>query len=195
MLKIYLENRSIILCDKDNTNYKNCVSVSSCEELSSLYTDFEKGLEDQIVFTYSDENMLKDWFFSMFTIVSAAGGLVQAESKSLFIFRRNVWDLPKGKIDDGETIEEAAVREVQEECGLSEVVIEKELLTTYHIYVFKGKTILKPTFWFLMKSSEETLTPEIEEDIEKAEWRTSDSIEDIKANTYPSILDVLSSAG
>ncbi len=110
-----------------------------------------------------------------FRWVPAAGGLVrQADTdRHLFIFRRGSWDLPKGKIDPGETPLQAALREVAEETGLRELTLGEALPTTYHTYrTGKEKRILKPTYWFRMSSTETALTPQAEEDIEQAEWRS-----------------------
>lgn len=110
-----------------------------------------------------------------FRWVPAAGGLVrQADTeRHLFIFRRGSWDLPKGKIDPGETPPQAALREVSEETGLREIELGEPLPTTYHTYRNgKEKRILKPTYWFRMISPETALIPQAEEDIERAEWRS-----------------------
>ncbi|MBC6996176.1 NUDIX domain-containing protein [Neolewinella lacunae] len=110
-----------------------------------------------------------------FRWVPAAGGLVrQAQTdQHLFIFRRGSWDLPKGKIDPGETPPQAAIREVSEETGLQQLELGEALPTTYHTYRNgKEKRILKPTYWFRMTSAGTALTPQAEEDIERAEWRS-----------------------
>ena len=91
-------------------------------------------------------------FLSIFNKVSAAGGLVlNSKEEILFIYRSNKWDLPKGSIEKGESIEETAIREVEEECGIFNLKVIKPLLTTFHIY-FQNGMKLKETFWFLMSS-------------------------------------------
>jgi ADP-ribose pyrophosphatase YjhB (NUDIX family) len=110
------------------------------------------------------------------------------------IYRRGKWDLPKGKIDEGESIKKAAWREVAEECGLKTHRIEDHYTDTYHIYEHKGKLILKRTYWYLMSAEEEVLTPQAEEDITKAEWIPVEEIEStIKEETYPMILSIVNS--
>ncbi len=137
-----------------------------------------------------------DEFQKLFRLVPAAGGLVRNEKgEGLFIFRRGYWDLPKGKIDKGETIAGAAVREVEEETGISDVTLGKELITTWHTYRQNGKRILKPTYWFEMHSSSPTLKLQHEEDIEKAAWMPLDSFFSSPPNpVYGAIRDVVGSA-
>jgi 8-oxo-dGTP pyrophosphatase MutT (NUDIX family) len=122
-------------------------------------------------------------------IVDAAGGLVFNEKNELLmIFRRGFWDLPKGKVDEGETIEACAKREVQEETGLQRINIESFLTTTYHTYLLKGKTIIKPSHWFKMKhSGAETLVPQTEEDITAIKFMNKEEAYKLLDNMYPTI--------
>ncbi|MCB9183440.1 MAG: NUDIX domain-containing protein [Flavobacteriales bacterium] len=132
-------------------------------------------------------------FSAPYHFVHAAGGLVQDEAGRLLVIKRlGVWDLPKGKLDRDEEVEHAAVREVQEECGLKHVRIVGEMPSTWHTYMRKGADHLKRTDWFLMASSAaETLTPQSEEDIEEVRWMTRSEVELILAETYPSLRPVL----
>ena len=111
-------------------------------------------------------------FEGRFKVIEAAGGLVRnASGEGLFIFRRGHWDLPKGKIDPGETKKQAAVREVQEETGIGQIELGKRLTTTYHTYRNrKNKRVLKRTYWYRMTTTDTTLIPQTEEDIETARW-------------------------
>ena len=142
---------------------------------------------------HPDLSALKADFFGLFKIQEAAGGLVLNEQdEALLIFRRGSWDLPKGKIDAGESREAAAVREVQEETGLVNVTLGEALLTTYHTFRnWKNKRVLKPTYWYRMTTTDRALVPQTEEDIERAEWMR---IEDFFAEdrvVYGNIVDVL----
>ncbi len=106
------------------------------------------------------------------------------------IFRRGFWDLPKGKIDEGESIAEAAIREVEEEAGISRITLGPFFYTTYHTYREKDqKRVLKVTDWYLMSAPEQALIPEAEEDIEKAEW--VDLSENVPTPIYGNIADLL----
>ena len=89
----------------------------------------------------------------------------------LFILRRGKWDLPKGKLKIGEKIRKCAIREVEEECGVDHLEIIRPLDITYHIYKRNEKTILKITYWFLMKTMfDGTLVPQIDEGITEAKF-------------------------
>ena len=106
--------------------------------------------------------------------VVAAGGYVvrpgRDEPEVLLIFRRGLWDLPKGKRDAGETVEACALREVREEIGVGELHLARELGTTVHGYQRKGQYHVKTTYWFLMQTPENRFTPEAREGIEAVAW-------------------------
>ena len=95
-------------------------------------------------------------------------------------------------MENGETIDEAALREVEEECGISNLQLDEELESTYHTYWMNNSWMLKRSYWFKMNySGNEELVPQTEEDIEKAIWIPSNQLEEFKANTYASILEVI----
>ena len=125
--------------------------------------------------------------------VAAAGGVVVDElGRLLAIKRLGKWDLPKGKVEKREEIEDAAVREVEEECGLEQVVLIKPVTSTWHTYERKKKHYLKRTDWFLMRaSSKERLTPQFDEDIEEVRWLDERGVRMMEKDTYPSLLPVL----
>ena len=147
----------------------------------------------QVVIFYDDVEKLWHDFQSTFKLIEAAGGIVyNASDEVLVIFRRDFWDLPKGKIDKGETPEQAAIREIQEETGLNEVTFRnRNAFNTYHTYTQKGKRILKKTYWFTMNTSETKLSPQTSEDIEQAQWVNLNDFLSSKPVIYNSILDVL----
>lgn len=149
---------------------------------------------------FEDEfKMIEDTaeFIKDYTMIAAAGGVViNDEGQVLMIFRRNKWDLPKGKLEEGELIEDCAEREVKEETGLSEIKVEKFLLTTYHTYTEKGKSILKDTHWYLFHAHGiQDLIPQTEEGIMKIEWIYPSELSAYTNNTYELIKDVLYAAG
>ncbi len=129
-------------------------------------------------------------------LVEAAGGLVKNEAdKYLFIYRNDRWDLPKGKIEKDEKTKVAAVREVEEECGIKVANLGEKICKTYHMYHWKGKTVLKKTHWFIMgHKGKGKLIPQLEEGITDARWLGAGQIEMIMQNTFPSIVDVLEKA-
>ncbi len=127
------------------------------------------------------------------TLIEAAGGLVKnSYGNYLFIYRNDKWDLPKGKIEKDEKVREAAVREVEEECGIKVSKLKEKICKTYHVYVNRGEVVLKKTHWFMMTSKgNEKLKPQKEEGITDVRWFEKHHIEPIIDNTFPSILDVL----
>lgn len=132
-------------------------------------------------------------FSKEMTTVEAAGGLVLNEKGDvLMIFRRGSWDLPKGKIDPGESVEAAAIREVEEETGLSQLEVKLKLQVTYHTYKIDNEFIIKPTHWFkmLLKGSQ-SLVPQTEEDITQICWMGKEEVTSIIDRTYSSIKELL----
>jgi len=140
---------------------------------------------------------LWELFKKQFIIIEAAGGLVRnKKGEYLFIYRLGKWDLPKGKIEQGENANEAAVREVEEECGISQLSVGNELAPTYHIYQQKEKLILKRTYWFEMTyNRDETLVPQGEEGIEKVIWVAPSHLKNQKENTYLSLKEMIEKLG
>ena len=145
------------------------------------------------VFYHPDLEELKKALYKKFTIVVAAGGLVQNEKKEiLLIFRRGKWDLPKGKLDKGENLEACAVREVEEETGLQKVKLLSPLTITYHTYHEGARFILKESHWYRMKvSGVQKLVPQLEEAITEIKWVNPIDLEKYMKNAYPSVVDVL----
>jgi 8-oxo-dGTP pyrophosphatase MutT (NUDIX family) len=125
-------------------------------------------------------------------LVEAAGGLVKNQyGEYLFIYRNDKWDLPKGKIEKKEKTKVAAVREVEEECGIK-VKLGNKICKTYHTYIWKGKFTLKKTHWFDMNyKGNDKLVPQLEEGITDVRWFKTEKIGEILDNTFPSIIDVL----
>ncbi|MBQ7222549.1 MAG: NUDIX domain-containing protein [Bacteroidales bacterium] len=113
----------------------------------------------------------------------------------LMILHRNIWDLPKGMLEQNETVRECAVREVREETGVRNLTAGKEICVTHHTYLSGGVPILKHTHWFEMVCNDEEavteLVPQVEEEITKAAWLSGDSLKKAMENTYASIRDVL----
>lgn len=154
---------------------------------------FELETENQTVLVQGDLNQNWNWFCANYKLVEAAGGLVENEDGNwLFIYRNEMWDLPKGKLEKGEGIEKCAVREVAEECGIEEPEIVKSLSTTYHTYQLKDKRILKPTYWFLMKSSDKSqLEPQTEEGITEVKWVSTNEAKKLSESSFGSIKQVV----
>ena len=139
---------------------------------------------------YQMLSFLKEFY----TYIEAAGGLVTNSSNQyLFIKRFGIWDLPKGKIELGETAEVAAIREVEEETGIKNLKIVKPISHSWHIYPWKEQTVLKKTFWYLMKSEfNGQLIPQTKEDITEAVWLKPDKAISAINSSYRSLKESLS---
>ena len=133
---------------------------------------------------------------SKIKVIKAAGGLVKnGKGEYLWIHRLGKWDLPKGKVEGNEKTREAAVREVEEECGVKVDYSGKKILTTYHTYQMSGKLILKQTAWYEMGvNNSPELTPQIEEDIDIVSWFAPNKWRTLLGDTYPLIYDVVEKA-
>ncbi len=193
---IYYLSKKIILQTKtqhtDNQNIKFIDSLNKTQILD-IFESFIASDIDLLTFESDSIDKGFDKLKKAFKLIYAAGGLIDNNNKYLFIFRLKKWDLPKGKLDMGESPEEAAIRECEEECGITKLTILNELPSTYHIYKYKGSFAIKKIFWYTMSTKYNgILVPQIEEKIEKVEWFDKTQILDIVIpNTYPAILDVI----
>lgn len=172
----------------------NLSSVDQLPDITKLLQNLQNN--NSVALIYHDPHKIFEILSAQMRLASAAGGVVSnSEGDVLMIFRNGRWDLPKGHIESGEQPEECAVREVEEECGVSELTITGKLTTTYHIYPLHGEFILKEVFWYSMRSepASELLIPQVEEGITSAEWvKLSDVGEKLK-NSYYTIVDVFDS--
>lgn len=201
MYKIYINETPLILMPntnviKENHDPKHFIGryPGNPKHLFGYIDMLEKTRRFDCVTIYSDEyDKLVQDFEGLFKIIEAAGGVVAQESgEILAIFRRDFWDLPKGKIDPGESKEEAAVREVQEETGIQDVTLGEYITTTHHTYRTKSKKrVLKRTYWYRMTTTDMDLTPQTEEDIEQAVWIHIADLLQKKEPIYNNIKEVL----
>ncbi|PTQ97923.1 8-oxo-dGTP pyrophosphatase MutT (NUDIX family) [Mucilaginibacter yixingensis] len=163
-------------------------------DLKTFYAKISKRSKHKHFYILCDDakKYLKKVIASI-TLIKAAGGLVKNEQGDfLFIYRNDKWDLPKGKLEKGEGAREGAVREVEEECGISISKCGKRIVNTYHAYTIKGEVVLKKTYWYKMKyKGVGRLKPQIEEGITEVRWFNKQHMDAIKTNTFPSIMDVL----
>ena len=201
MYKVFINETPLIFTNTEGVlpEWKNADNILIVKYLGKKkflhnYIDLlEKSNKyHQVVIFSNDLEALWSDFSSIFKVIEAAGGVVFNEKNEvLVIFRRDFWDLPKGKIDKGESPEQAAVREVQEETGLENVILGAHIIDTYHTYELKDKRILKKTYWFEMKTTDMQLIPQQEEDIEQAEWVVLRNFLSSKPVIYGNILIVL----
>jgi len=189
MFTIFINNNPIYLIDSlEYRDKKNFFEFKDLD-LQRYIKLLEKG-EINDLYLYDDNlQLLFEKFVANFKIIKAAGGVVENFHKEiLFIFRNNTWDLPKGKVEKMESIEEAALREVEEECGIKQLVLDKLIDKTYHIYKIKGKYIFKITYWFSMRSDfKGVLSPQIEEGITKVIWVGRTNLSEVLLNTFANI--------
>ncbi len=196
-IAIYYLSKKIIIHQinqtTENQSFKNLDLLQQSEIIDEFIRFTHQN--DQTLLTFTTKNIKNAFekFKKAFKFIEAAGGLIEKDNKWLFIFRLKRWDLPKGKLDAGESPEEAAIRECEEECGITKLTITQTLEPTYHIYEHKGGYALKKTYWYSMKTQHTgTLVPQLEEQIERVEWFNRPQIDEIVLpNSYPAILDVI----
>ncbi|MFA6127340.1 MAG: NUDIX domain-containing protein [Bacteroidales bacterium] len=162
--------------------------------LGEVINQFEESGIQTYCVCHENPEALFNLLTSFYQIIEAAGGIVRHQStgKYLFIKRFGKWDLPKGKVEKGESPRMAALREVGEECGLSGHQIKMELPSTYHTYKLEGNRILKRTWWFAMDYYGDLLTkPQTEEGISEATWLVPSQFDMVLENTYRSIAELI----
>ena len=201
LIKIYFENKRLFLCDaltKELQIIKAQQSTFFSEDISQngliiLLQKIKEDAYNNAILLHENLEKLKAAFFGKYKITQAGGGLVQNKNgEILLIFRRGKWDLPKGKLDAGETMEECAIREVQEETGLNQIQLGKKLQITYHTYLERKNSILKESHWYGMKAlGDEKLVPQTEEQITEIKWVPKKELKNYEANSFGAILDVL----
>ncbi|HUS03609.1 MAG TPA: NUDIX hydrolase [Chitinophagaceae bacterium] len=200
-IKIYFGDKPVFLCDKiDKTineymHHPDAVFIDeiSTAAVNSLLHEIAKPEFHAGILFNKDLGKLKKVFFKHFTVIIAAGGVVfNTNEDILMIYRRGKWDLPKGKLDEGETLEQCAVREVEEETGLTRIEFGDKIITTYHTYTQFGKHILKESHWYKMKcNTEQKLIPQTEEDITDIKWVKRSDLKKYTSKTYQTIVEVL----
>ena len=201
MHTIYFENRCISICQKADipaeTPREHIVEYSDIEALRPIPEQFSQETTSVLFIVADDEAACYAGFCSLFTEITAGGGLVSNDRREyLMIFRRGLWDLPKGKLEEGETIEQCAVREVLEETGLQAVQLSRLLCVTHHTYHLDGAFCLKHTYWYQMRNAgDDSLHPQIEEQINKAQWMPWNEVLDHAPLCYNSVKEVISCAG
>ena len=197
MYTIYIKNKPFVLIkDQDEVNLEPgnfFLRYDSQQTLLYTVEAFEKNDVIQKLYILDPNiDQLMNTFTSTHKTIEAAGGLVKnSKGEILFIFRNGKWDLPKGKVEAGEKPKEAAIREVIEECGIKNLSITKELLTTYHTYRVDNDRFLKKNYWFEMLSDDSALIPQTSEGITEVKWVGKSELNQVLQNTYKSIQQVV----
>lgn len=203
--KIYINDKPLIL----TTNADEYISANP---IASGYIRFvgafprsfrlavehinKRGTLGAIIEDFSERNLVEE-LEAIYKPIDAGGGVVENEDGDvLMIFRRGKWDLPKGKLDDGETIDECAIREVSEETGLNKLKLGEKICDTYHVYSQKKQSLLKRTAWYKMKgTTKEQPQPQAEENIQEAKWVPQDELAPLVYKSYEAIKEVMRQAG
>lgn len=189
MYKVFVNELPLILTNKlsetANGDYFLLNSTAIQEAIDALS---KKKLKEAYIYHPNHEEILKKFTKKIPLEVAAGGVVTNKKGKVLFIYRNDKWDLPKGKLDKGETIEECALREVEEETGVKGLKIENVLQTTYHVFKRNGKYKLKEVHWYAMKTSYKgKLKGQKSEGIEKVKWKGPKKIEKALQNSYRNI--------
>lgn len=189
MYKVFINDSSIHFTTKASLSEKKLPQVF-LEDPLIVVQEIAQHTE-AVAYAFETNLVEEDWkrFLQSFTLVEAAGGVVKnSASKTLLIHRLGKWDLPKGKMEAGESREESAVREVMEECAIPEPRIVKPLPTTYHYYALRDMHIVKPTYWFLMEvDGTPDVAPQTEEGITEVSWADAATVKVAMEETYASI--------
>ncbi len=192
-MRIYFENKSFDFRPEPEEAVEKSFVAVDVADLEPAKLLEKIGNDKYLRVVCADPQASFDAFCSRFPIIRAAGGLVENDEGGVLIITRKGWpDLPKGHSEEGETAEEAAVREVCEETGLQEVDIVAPLCVTNHFYNTYGRWEIKRTSWFLMHAGGETpcLTPQTDEQISAAEWLRGRRLWQAVDNSYSTIKEV-----
>lgn len=195
MYKVFINEKKLTLSQSPINGIEKTLAFEDFTTLEMAVDLLENTSCPKVNVFHEDVEMAWDTFRKTFKIVEAAGGIVKNnEGNLLFIHRLGRWDLPKGKIEIGESLQEAALREVEEETSLKELQLIDFLNNTYHIYRERnGNLVLKITHWFRMNYlGNEQPTPQVEEGIIKAEWLNFNDIEkEVIPTTFKNIQLIL----
>lgn len=189
MYEVFVNEHRIILINKISKEEGFKLFLLETVDIDDVITQLNKGKIKCAHIYYKDKSTLFKKFCKKVPLVVAAGGMVVNKNQdTLFIYRNDKWDLPKGKVDKGEAIEDAAIREVEEETGVKDLEIDALLKKTYHIFKRNGTYKLKETYWYSMHTAYQgKLVPQVDENIVLAEWRPKHQIPELLNNSYENI--------
>jgi ADP-ribose pyrophosphatase YjhB (NUDIX family) len=203
--KIYYNNKPLILTTDSKEYIKDHPIAAGYILFTGAFTrnyrlaiqHLEKITALGAIIEDVSQRSLQKELYELYAPVDAGGGVVFNEDGDvLMIYRRGKWDLPKGKRDDGESIDYCALREVSEETGLQQLTLGDKICDTYHVYSQNGDSLLKCTAWFTMYGTgHEKLVPQKEENILEAKWIKTSQMGPVVFKSYEAIREVLREAG
>jgi len=189
MYKVFVNDKPLFLTNEilKETDFQMFL-LESIDIEQLIIKMFQNKISKAYLYYPDEKEMLKK-LKEKIPVQKAGGGLVyNKKGEVLFIFRNGKWDLPKGGIEKGEEIEYTALREVEEETGVSKLLISNKLQKTYHIFRRNGKYKLKITHWFEMTSDFDGIAiPQADEGIEKVAWLNPEQIQEALKNSYENI--------
>ncbi|AEA44649.1 NUDIX hydrolase [Fluviicola taffensis] len=196
MYKVFIDNSVIQFLDSSEEvplKGYDLVVNSFQFELSKLLDQFDFiASKVCLLVVYDDFELVFNQVFHAYEFMDAAGGIVKCNQRYLFIERHGMWDIPKGKLDANEQPWEAAVREIEEECGIQGPTIDRLLGVTFHTYSYMGRLTIKKNWWYALNySGSMEVFPQEEESITQAIWIEKSEWNLIQSNTYDSIQEVL----
>ena len=189
MYQVFYKKKIILLTDvfKEGKDFKSFpIKDVKLKKVIKLLN--KKNTNSVHLFHKNKDKLLKYFFKLIPTVIAAGGKITNSKSETLFIYRNDKWDLPKGKAEKNEQLPQTALREVKEETGIKEVSINKPLEITYHIFRRNNEYRLKVTYWFDMFSDYEGIFfPQLDEGITDVKWVKKVDLEEVKINSYPNI--------
>jgi 8-oxo-dGTP pyrophosphatase MutT (NUDIX family) len=194
--KVYFANKPVVFLQEEDipalTPGQEVIVSQGKADTMLIESAINRGVKAIFLKCHNVEDSWSH-FSAQFVLIRAAGGVVANNQKEvLFIYRLEKWDLPKGKVEPGEELSVAALREVEEECSISKLELKGHLMTTYHTYALKGEQVLKSTDWFVMShDGNETPKPQTIEGIAEVRWIPREQWNMVESNTFPSVIDVL----
>ncbi len=189
MYKVFVNDKPLFLTNQIEKETDFQIFLLETIDIEQLIKKMFNNKIQKAYLHYPDEKEILNKIKEKIPVKKAGGGLVFNKNREvLFIYRNGRWDLPKGGNDKGEEITDTAVREVEEETGVTNLVITNKLQKTYHIFKRNGKYRLKVTQWFEMSTDfEGTPVGQAEEGIEKVAWLNPEEIKEALKNSYENI--------
>lgn len=199
MYRLFCNDRTLISKNFSEETFDGIDRADvSAYDVENVIVKIKRWLEDDSVECLdlgdTDGVVVASAVKSLFWQAPAAGGVVMIDNQFVAIERNGIPDLPKGHIEKGETPEVAAVREVEEETGITDLTIIRELPATWHCYLLNGIWTIKKTSWFLMKTASGMKNvPQTEEGISKVYLINinGEDFDNFRNNTFASLRPVV----